>query len=155
MSDQVFHEIVTFLIVYIQFLSKFLFFVFHTEPFTSGISLVEIPLSTFKHREIPTSSNPSQPTWIESLFCGFVHSMPLQDDICPPLVCTDVRLSHDLGHSQVVFNGSGGCGTGNSGQNLLVLSVSKIQLWTWNTFDAEREKSSARFWSLQPQKKKK
>lgn len=71
-----------------------------------------------------------------------MHSVPLQDDICPPLVCTDVGLSHDLGRSQVAFNGSGGCGTGHRGQNLLVLSVSEVRLWAWNTSDAEREEAS-------------
>lgn len=69
---------------------------------------------------------PGQLTWVEDLLCRLVHRVSLQDDICPPLVCTDVGFGDDLCGSQVVFNSSGGCGTGHRGQNLLVVPVSEV-----------------------------
>lgn len=51
--------------------------------------------------------------------------MPVEDDLCLPLVCADVGLRHDLCYPQVILDGPGGRGAGKCGQKLVLL-VSEV-----------------------------
>lgn len=83
----------------------------------------------------------STPEWLtteKNPLCSLVLRVLLKDDFCLPLVCSDIRLSHDLCYTQVVLNGSWSRGAGRDGQNLLVLLVSEVWLRVSCITDAEK-----------------
>lgn len=86
----------------------------------------------------PTVSQYEWPTRVEHPLCSLMLQVPLEDNFCLPLVCVDVGLRHDLCYPQVVLYGFGGCGAGQCGKKLLVLSVSEVCFWAFYIPDTER-----------------
>lgn len=80
------------------------------------------------------------PGWLtraENPSCCLVPQVPVEDDLCLPPVCADVRHSHDFCYPQVVLDSRGGCGARHCRQKLLVVIVSEVWLWALNVSDAE------------------